>query len=296
MKVGIVGLGLIGGSLGLAIKQAQAHPATQPTIANLPWTVLGVSRRAETCQHAVSQGVVDEADVDARLLTAADLIVFCTPPGTIAPMVEKLKPQLQADTVLTDVSSIKASIVAAISSHWPNFVGGHPMAGGSESGLSAAQASLFEGRPYVLTPTASTPPEALARVEALVRCLKAKLYYCDPVAHDRAVAWISHLPVFVSASLIAACGTEPDKTVQSLAQAFASSGFRDTSRVGGGPPELGLMMAEANRSALLPALYAYREQMDQFIQWIETQNWTAIALALHQTQQARPTFLSDRDR
>jgi arogenate dehydrogenase (NADP+) len=164
------------------------------------------------------------------------------------------------------------------------------MAGKAESGLEVAQAGLFINRAYVLTPIESTPAEAVTMVAALAESLRCRVYFCDPEAHDRAVAWISHLPVMVSASLIAACLQESDPTVLELAQKFASSGFRDTSRVGGGNPELGVMMARYNREALLPALYAYRQQLDSVIQQIEQNDWTALEQQLLKTQSGRASF------
>jgi arogenate dehydrogenase (NADP+) len=192
---------------------------------------------------------------------------------------------------LTDVGSVKTPVVQALTPLWPNFVGGHPMAGKAESGIEVAQSSLFAGRPYVTTPVASTPPAALEAVEDLARSLGARLYRCSPEDHDRAVAWISHLPVTVSASLISACTGEPDPAVLSLAKQLASTGFRDTSRVGGGNPELGLLMAKYNRRELLRALHAYRGQLDQFISHIEREDWSALEQHLTQTHQARPDFL-----
>ncbi|MCU0518565.1 MAG: prephenate/arogenate dehydrogenase [Oscillatoria sp. Prado101] len=278
MDIGIVGLGLIGGSLGLDLR-ACGH------------RVLGNSRRQETCQLAVARGIVDLADVDLTLMAAAEVVFICTPLSVIVPTVEQLIPHLQPAAVLTDVGSVKTPVVQALTPLWPNFVGGHPMAGKAESGIEVAQSSLFAGRPYVTTPVASTPPAALEAVEDLARSLGARLYRCSPEDHDRAVAWISHLPVTVSASLISACTGEPDPAVLSLAKQLASTGFRDTSRVGGGNPELGLLMAKYNRRELLRALHAYRGQLDQFISHIEREDWSALEQHLTQTHQARPDFL-----
>jgi arogenate dehydrogenase (NADP+) len=167
------------------------------------------------------------------------------------------------------------------------------MAGTAESGVDAALRHLFAGNPYVLTPIDSTPPAAVCVVEKLVKDLNAKLLHCAPDAHDRAVAWISHLPVMTSASLIAACMHEADARVVQLAQALASSGFRDTSRVGGGNPELGCMMAEFNQTALLNTLYQYRSQLDQMITQIEASDWDRLTQLLQATQIARPNFLKE---
>ena len=278
MKIGILGLGLIGGSLGYDLR-SQGH------------YVLGVSRRKSTCARAIALDSVDEADVDMSLLAAADVVFICTPIALIVPQVEQLIQHLSATTIITDVGSVKAPIVKAISPLWSNFIGGHPMAGSADSGIEAAQRDLFLGRPYVLTPDATTPTTAIAVVEEIVRSLGAKIYHCQPEQHDRAVSWISHLPVMVSSSLIAACMSETDTEVLQLAQNFASSGFRDTSRVGGGNPELGLMMAQYNRQALLGSLQQYRHNLDELINLIEQEDWANLAEKLTTTGKARPDFV-----
>jgi len=277
MRIGIVGLGLIGGSLAIDLRQ-QGH------------YLLGVSRRSETCEQAVSQGIVDQAGTEVEQVASAEVIFLCIPLDAMMTTLEQLLPHLSSATILTDVGSVKAPAVAQITARWPNFVGGHPMAGKAESGLAVAEAGLFIDRAYVLTPVETTPSEALTTVAALATSLQSQVYYCDPAAHDRAVAWISHLPVMLSASLIAACLAEPDLAVRELAQRFASSGFRDTSRVGGGNPELGVMMACYNQTALLQSLYAYREQLDQMIDSIQQQDWIALEQRLIQTQQGRSQF------
>ncbi|BAY17050.1 arogenate dehydrogenase [Anabaenopsis circularis NIES-21] len=277
MNIGILGLGLIGGSLGYDLRSQGHH-------------VLGVSRRESTCQTAVALGSVDEASVDMSLLAVADIIFVCTPIALIVPQVEQLITHLSAATIITDVGSVKAPIVQAISPLWERFVGGHPMAGTADSGIEAAQKNLFVDRPYVLTPDATTPKDAIAILEEIVRSLKAKIYHCQPEQHDRAVSWISHLPVMVSAALITACTGENDPAVLQLAQNLASSGFRDTSRVGGGNPELGVMMARYNRQALLGSLQQYRQNINEFINLIEQKDWITLEAKLQSTQQARPFF------
>ncbi|NEP06649.1 MULTISPECIES: prephenate/arogenate dehydrogenase [Okeania] len=278
MNIGIVGLGLIGGSIGLDLRTLGYH-------------VLGVSRREQSCQKALALGAVDEASLDLSLLSIADVIFICTPIAVIIPTLEELIPILSPTTILTDVGSVKAPIVEAVSDIWPNFVGGHPMAGKAENGIEVAQLGLFQNRPYVLTPTENTPLESIEKVEAIARMLKSKVYFCDPYEHDRAVALISHLPVMASASLILACMSEANPTVFKLTQDLASSGFRDTSRVGGGNPELGLMMAKYNSGEVLRSLYSFREQIDQFIQQIEQEDWQTLEEKLRYTEQNRKLFL-----
>lgn len=278
MNIGIVGLGLIGGSLGLDLR-------------SLGHRVLGVSRKPQTCDRAIERGVVDEADISPTLLQTADVVFICTPLGVMEATVREVIPYLSPETILTDVGSVKGWVVQTIEPLWANFVGGHPMAGNTESGIEAAQYNLYVGAPYVLTPTTATPPASVQVVEDLVRPLQTKIYHCTPEDHDRAVAWISHLPVMISASLMQACFSETDPAVLTLAKALASSGFRDTSRVGGGNPELGMMMAQYNQAALLRSLAAYRSQLDQIITLVEQEDWTDLKDRLAHNQQTRPEFL-----
>ncbi len=280
MTIGIVGLGLIGGSLGLDLRACG-------------YKVLGVSRREQVCQKAIARGVVDLASIDFGILAEAEVIFICTPIAAIVPTVNQLIPILNPATVLTDVGSVKAPVVDAIASLWSNFVGGHPMAGNSDSGIEAAQTNLFVSKPYVLTPIESTPTPAIAIVEKIVKGLRAKIYHCNPQDHDRAVSWISHLPVIVSGSLIATCQSEDNPEVLTLAQNLASSGFRDTSRVGGGNPELGLMMARYNREELLRSLQHYRHNLDRVIDSIEQQNWVELEQQLQSNHAARSHFVRE---
>ena len=282
MNIGIIGLGLIGGSLGLDWR-SQGHK------------IFGVSRRESTREQAIACGAVDTASADLTSLKTTEVIFICTPLAAIRPTVEQLKqiPHLDPETFLSDVGSVKAPIVDAIAPLWQNFVGGHPMAGKAESGIEVAQKGLFASKPYVITPKDDTPPTAVQVVEQLARSLQATIYHCHPADHDRAVSWISHLPVMVSTSLIAACTNESDLNVLQLAQQLASSGFRDTSRVGGGNPELGVMMARYNRSKLLHSLRQYRDRLDEITQLIECEDWQALEQKLNSNHLARTKFVKE---
>ncbi|AFY96171.1 prephenate/arogenate dehydrogenase [Chamaesiphon minutus] len=282
MKIGIVGIGLIGASLGWDLRQ-------------LGHEVVGVSRQQQTCEIAIGKGVCDRASCELASLKDTEVIFICTPIAAILPMVVQLVPLLDPQTIITDAGSVKGAIVDRATEIWPNFVGGHPMAGNSESGIAAFEKGLFADRPYVLTPTPITVPSALDTVEALVRSLDAVIYHTTPDRHDLAVAWISHLPVMVSGSLIGACLAQADPTILDLAKKFASTGFRDTSRVGAGNPEMGMMMAQYNRDALLKALHGYRDRLDSVINSIEQNEWTEIKDLLTNNQAARPEFLDSKD-
>ena len=139
MNIGIVGLGLIGGCLGLDLR-ALGH------------TVYGVARRQETCDQAVTRGVVDQAGTELARLKGCDVVIICTPIATILPMVAALAAVLSPGTLVTDVGSVKSALVTEATQCWPAFVGGHPMSGKSEAGLAAAEPGIFQQRPYVITP------------------------------------------------------------------------------------------------------------------------------------------------
>lgn len=279
MKIGIVGVGLIGASLGWDFRQ-MGHQ------------VIGVSRQQSTCEIAEREGICDRASCDLASLKDTEIIFICTPIGAIIPTIERLIPHLDPETIITDAGSVKGAIVDRATELWPNFVGGHPMAGNSQSGIAAFEKGLFQHRPYVLTPTPETAPLALADVAELVGSLNCILHYATPAQHDLAVAWISHLPIMVSASLISACLDEADPIILDFAKKFASTGFQDTSRVGGGNPEMGMMMAEYNQAAILRSLYQYRDRLDGIIDSIESQQWLEIQNLLSTNQVNRAEFIN----
>lgn len=278
MKIGIVGLGLIGGSLGLDLRKAHHK-------------VYGMSRAPHTCELAIQRGIADEADCDPKILACADIIILCPPIGLIESVFETIQPYLSPTAIVTDVGSVKGAIAPLLHRRWPRFVGGHPMAGTAESGIDAAQLNLFQGRPYVLTPLDDTEPEAVETLKGLVKDLGAYLFVASPSDHDRAVSLISHLPIMVSSALIASCVDTENQVVLDLAQSLASSGFCDTSRVGGGNPELGRMVAQFNREEVLRSLDIYTKTLNRLRTLIDQEQWDALEQSLKVTQEARPNFL-----
>ncbi|MEM6446974.1 MAG: prephenate/arogenate dehydrogenase [Cyanobacteria bacterium P01_D01_bin.123] len=278
MKIGIVGLGLIGGSLALEFGD-RGHE------------IWGVSRSPETCKAAIAQGIVSHADTELSSLSEAEFIILCPPIPAILPILEKLTQYLAPEAIVTDAGSVKAAIAAKATEMWPHFVGGHPMAGNTETGLQAARRGLFKGCTYVLTPVEATMQRALDVARSLLETLDVNLLIANPETHDRAVAFISHMPVFVSASAIAACSSITDPATLDLAQKLASSGFRDTSRVGGGNYELGLAMAQFNRNALMRSLRVYRDCLNDCLAWIDSEDWESLQSFLEQQHQHRHDFV-----
>lgn len=286
MKIGIVGLGLIGGSLAIDLRSR-----SRSGVSSQGHQIYGISRQAKTCQIAVERGIVDDASPELETLAEAEIVFICTPIAAIASTIKQLIPYISPATIITDVGSVKQPIVVECTQLWSNFIGGHPMAGTTQSGIDAAVANLFSGAAYVFTPTEQSKPENIAKLIAIAKELNAVPHICDAQIHDRAVSWISHLPVMVSASLIKACLTEEPDTLH-LAQILASSGFKDTSRVGGGNAELGIMMAKYNRAELLRSLLQYRHNLDEIIASIQEEDWHRLEQTLQTTASARTKFLN----
>jgi len=288
MNIGIVGLGLIGGSLGLDLLASQQDH-------NYVW---GISRNPETCKQAeaiasVNVASTDIAEIPDRILRQTDIVVICTPIAAILPTIAALAPKFSPNVIFTDVGSVKSAIVEPASKiceqFGQRFVGGHPMAGNASQGISAAKWNLFKNRPCVVTPSADS--EAVRDVRSLWQSVGMNVYECSPEEHDRAVAMISHAPVMISASLIAACQQEGDAGVLKLAQNLASSGFCDTSRVGGGNPELGRLMAEYNQPALLRSLQTYQHSLQEVISLVENKQWAELEAWLANTQRDRAFYM-----
>jgi arogenate dehydrogenase (NADP+) len=278
MKIGIVGLGLIGGSLALDLT-ARGH------------YLVGVSRSDMTCEKAVRRDIVKEAGASFALVEGCELIFICTPIEFIIPTLSQLVPYLSPHTVVTDVGSVKGSIVNQGKHLWSNFVGSHPMAGTANQGIDAVEENLFLQAPCIITPDDQTPASAIALIEKIWSSVGCEVITTTPETHDQAVAWISHLPVMVSANLINSCLGEKDEQIKKIAQKIASSGFRDTSRVGGGNPELGLMMVRNNQENLLHSLKQYQQNLELLINNIEQEQWQEITNLLITAQNHRPKYL-----
>ena len=286
MKIGIVGLGLIGGSLGIDLRSPSVD-----AVQSQRHQIYAVSRKPETCRIALDKGIADYSSTEFEILSETEVVFICTPIFAIASTIKQIIPHISPETIITDVGSVKQSIVTECSQLWSNFIGGHPMAGTTESGINAALANLFTGAAYVFTPTADSKPEYVEKLKAIALQLNAIPYVCNAQIHDRAVSWISHLPVMVSASLIKACLQE-EPNILELAQILASSGFRDTSRVGGGNPELGVMMAKYNRQEVLRSLYSYRDNLDKITSLIEAEDWDSLEQILEANSEMRSKFLN----
>ena len=279
--VGIVGLGLIGGSLGLDL---QARGAC----------VRALVHRPETAVRARERGLATTVSTNPSVLGDCGLVVLALPLDRLLAPDPALRAALPAQAVLTDVGSVKGPVQTAWRAFGPRFVPSHPMAGTAQAGVEAGQADLFLNRPWVATPAPDTDPQALQAVRELAEALGARWCCCPAADHDRAVALISHLPVLVSAGLLLACESASVEAPElaPLLRRLASSGFADTSRVGGGNPELGMLMARGNREALLLALGHYRQALEELERLVRDQRWPELHQLLSLCQTLRPGYLN----
>lgn len=276
--IGIVGLGLIGGSIGLDLRSHGVE-------------VQGLVHRQQTADRALARGLVSAVSTDPSCLQRCDLVVLALPIPALLQPDPALVDALPRNAVITDVGSVKQPVLDRWKPLHPRFVASHPMAGTALAGVEAGQRDLFRGRPWIATPDAGTEPEALARVRGLASQLGSQWFTAAASQHDQAVALISHMPVLVSAALLRTAGDERDPEIRQLAQALASSGFADTSRIGAGNPELGVAMASSNREAVLKALAAYRWSLEQLEDAVLQNNWDQLRRELSRTQELRPGFL-----
>ncbi len=242
----IVGVGLIGGSVGLAARQRRVARR-----------VIGLGLRRDDLERARRQGVIDEVSLDlSAAVRAADLVIFCTPVDQLVDQIVAAAPHCPAHAVLTDVGSTKAVIVRGVEERLPAaaFVGSHPLAGSEKQGADHATPHLFSNRVTVVTPTPRTPDAALERVSAFWAALGARVQRLSPEDHDEALALTSHLPHLL-ASALAGLLPPPLHDLTAL-------GFRDTTRIAAGDPALWTAIFTQNRPALLRALALLRDRLD----------------------------------
>ena len=255
-KLVVVGTGLIGASVALAIKRGG-------TVGE----VVGVGRSQGNLDTALDAGIVDRAHTLAGPWTDelrdADLVLLAAPVAQFGSLFSAMSAALGEDTVVTDAGSTKQDVIAVAREHlaaaFPRFVPGHPIAGNENSGAAAAMATLFDGRNVVLTPAAETDAVAIAKVRALWSACGANVIETDARTHDRVLAAVSHLPHLLSAAYVADLAVRSD--ARSLF-ALAGTGFRDFTRIAASSPEMWRDISLANREALLEEIAAYRGALD----------------------------------
>jgi len=277
-KIALAGVGLLGGSLGLAVKQR-----------GLATKVVGFVRRTASIAECQKLGVVDHATRDPlRAVEGAELVVLCTPLARMREILQKMLPALKRGAIVTDVGSVKAPVVLELeplaAEAGGHFIGSHPMAGAEKTGAGAARADLFVDAVCVVTPTPSSPPEAVARLEQFWRAVGGCPLRLTPELHDDLVSRSSHLPHVVAAELSNYVLSPAHPREQAL---LCANGFRDTTRIASGSPEMWRDIALANRKNLARVLGVFVEDLQEFKLALENADQKTIEEFFEQARQRR---------
>lgn len=262
--LGIVGLGLLGGSFALRMRECFPH-----------LHILGLARRRESVREARQAGIIDDGSTEpGAVLPEADLTVICTPVSTIINLARHNAELWQSSAVVTDVGSVKGNIVETLTpmlnEYGVHFVGSHPMAGSEKFGLAHADAQLYNGATVLVTPSAETDSQALKLVSAMWKAVGAAPVEMPAAVHDRALARTSHLIHLLAAAAVE-ISLETDGAVHAT-----GGGFRDFSRIAASSPEMWRQIFEMNREPLLEALQAYQDKLRTLEHWVQAGDWDKI--------------------
>lgn len=284
-KLVIFGVGLIGGSVALALKKAQfvSH-------------IVGVGRTKSSLDEALELGVIDSAETDiAKAIDGADIILIAAPVAQTSSILQSIKPHLNSQTVITDAGSTKGDVLACakdiLGEQFNQFVGGHPIAGAEKSGVSAAKADLFINKNVVLTPNAETNAHAISCVTKLWQACGANVSEMSAENHDSIFAAVSHLPHLLAFALVDDIAARPN-----AAQlfSFAASGFRDFTRIAGSHPEMWRDISLANKTALLNELSAYQLELKQLKQLLENEDGSGLQALFERASVARNDWANNK--
>ena len=271
----IVGVGLIGGSAGLAARER-----------GVGRRVVGVGRSTESLAAAARAGCIDEGTTDlAAAARTADLVLVCTPVDRIVEHVRAAAESARPKTVITDAGSTKDTIVRSLDGALPagvSFVGGHPLAGSEKRGPEQARADLFAGRLVILTPTPRTDPAAVEVVREFWRAIGARVLHLNPLDHDDALAVTSHLPHLAAAAIA--------NTLPEHLRSLTATGFRDTTRVAAGDPDLWAAIFAQNRGAVLAALGKLEQRLTDYRNAIEHDDMKTLRRLLAEAKTVRDSL------
>ncbi len=284
-NITILGVGLIGGSLGLALKAR-----------GFRGEITGLGRRLQTLDIALERGAVDNATTDFQVgVRDADIVVVGAPVDLIPEMVRRIAEIGTSDTrplLITDVGSIKGQIVEEIENFLTatelHFVGSHPMAGSEKTSVAAARPDLFDGAKCIVTPTDNTHPQALKLVTDLWQFVDTQVCHLSPTEHDLLIAGASHLPHLIASILTNTVGEIGNDTVTALD--FAATGFRDTTRIAAGSPSLWRAIFMQNAHSLLPMIDSTIENLAKFKTLLENQADVEIERLLEHAKKLRDTL------
>ncbi len=279
MNIGIVGLGLIGGSLGLKLQR-------------LNHKIYGVTNNNVNKKKAIENKLANIVSCDLEILKECSLIILALPIKDLIHPSNELKSVIPKEAILTDVGSIKEPIIKTWEKIHPLFIGSHPMAGTEQKGVDAGFESLLDNAKWIITPTSKTNLDAIDKLSNLITSMKCEIFKASPKEHDEAVSLISHLPIFVASSLIKTAYKEKNKSLLDLTQNIASTGFSDTTRVGGGNPNLGLDLAANNQENILNAIKEFKSNINEIETLIKNKNWELLSKKLTKAMEIRSNFIN----
>jgi prephenate dehydrogenase len=276
----IIGVGLIGGSLGMILKRDGLADA-----------VVGVGRRVENLRTAVELGAIDRYVSDARGgVRDADLVILATPVDTYERHLKEWGPVLKAGTIVSDVGSVKGSLVKRAERLLPDnvrFVGAHPIAGKEKTGVAAGSVTLFKGARCILTPTTRTDPQALQAIRALWEAAGSIVLTMDPMLHDKVLGAVSHLPHVAAFALINALADVQQTTPELDLLAYSGGGLRDTTRIAASSPEMWRDIFIWNRDNLVAQIEVYERHLQQLKRLIQAGDGPAIERELERAKTVR---------
>lgn len=283
MKIVIFGVGLIGGSCALALRQA-----------NRAKTIIGVGRSRASLESALALGVIDSiGHADGATLRDADIVLLAMPVGQMSAVMAQIAPHLGAQTIVTDAGSTKQDVLsfayAQLGAHVARFVPAHPIAGAEISGVSAARADLFRHRKVVLTPLAENLPQAVETVRTMWQACGADVREMQASRHDAVFAAVSHLPHLLAYALVHDIASRSDADVMFE---FAAGGFRDFTRIAGSHPEMWRDISLANRDALLGEIDRYLHEVTALRNMLEQRDAAGLEQLFDFARNARSAWLA----
>jgi prephenate dehydrogenase len=281
--VTIIGLGLIGGSIGLALRQGKKSG----------WEIVGYSRRQETVANALSLGAIERGETNLKdVVKQAEFVIIATPVLTVKEIFSKIAPYLPSGCIVTDTASTKVQVMKWAEEILPptvDFIGGHPMAGRETYGIQAAKAELFRGYTYCLTPSEKASPKSIDTVIGMVKKLGAIPFFIDAQEHDNLVAGISHLPMLLSAALVSLTTKNPSWSKMSK---LAASGYHDLSRLASGNPEVNAHICLSNKEAIVNWIDKFSQELERYRQLV-VKGDKRLEQALTEANKARQEWLNN---
>ena len=279
MKIGIVGLGLIGGSLGLKLQR-------------LNHTIYGIANNEFNEKKAKDKKLANIISCDLSLLKECELIILALPIKDLISPSQKLIASIPQETILTDVGSVKEPIVNTWENLHPLFIGSHPMAGTEKKGVDSGFGGLFKNAKWIITPTQNSDLNSVIIISELIKSMDCEICQASPKEHDEAVSLISHLPIFLASTLIETAYTKSNPALLDLTQKLAATGFADTSRVGGGNEKLGLDLAMNNQINVLNAINNFKNKLNTLESLIKEKNWELLSKKLSEAKEIREKFIN----